>query len=153
MCENSEVKQNSEEPRATVPHSQGIPGYDYSPRTAEDRVRWGAEAERRGHAYQIFVDGYQHNKPKEGTLYVAQSNDEAKERGYCIAIVDCGRMDGISLMEPLSDYATHAFIIRHLKTGRIIWNYTPPTPEEVEAGKYTSCRKLLGLEWMFDRQS
>jgi hypothetical protein len=112
----------------------GIPGYDREAITAEDWQEYRQEAERRGHIYQLFVDGYDHPNPEEGILFRApyeDSDESAKRDAYKRAWDISAHLDRNPSIEP--HYPTHGYKLYH--QGKLIADYTPPNPEDVKSGK------------------
>jgi len=110
------------------------------------------EATKAGCVYQLMVEGY--DKPgEEGTLYYATNDLDAKKDGYKLAgyFSDC--MTGLPCVEAAlisPDYVPHPFVIIHYGTGRVLWKYTPPTPDDIVNGNYYSAIKNTGLAWAYD---
>lgn len=109
-----------------------IPGYDRDVVTMEDLHAFRKDAERRGHVYELFIDGDPPTKKGEGIIFGAKTENEAKISAYrrawriSIDIDDFDIVDG-------PQYPTHGYKLYH--QGRLVVNYIPPNPEDVASGK------------------
>ena len=83
-----------------------IPGYDRDVRTREDLFAFRAEAERRGEAWELRIEGHPYfgYDAKEGIMFHAKSLQEAEEYARSSA-KDTARMlrTGESYMEPTTE--------------------------------------------------
>lgn len=108
--------------------------------TAEDWRRCRAAAERRGHVYELRVkgDAIAGYDVETGMLFHATSDEAAMERAYKSAWFKCLRIDNVDIengeYHDYPKYVTHPYRLLH--QGRLVYEYTPPTPEEVAARKY-----------------
>jgi len=111
-----------------------IPGYDRPAVTFEDVQEYRKEAERRGHVYQLFVDGDDklYSNPEEGTLFQAESDEEAMQFAYQWARNSSCKLDGSDIINGLH-YPTHGYKLFH--RGRLVADYVPPNPEDVASGR------------------
>jgi len=144
--------------------SQNRPLSDYDPTYVpfDQRRSLLKEAVKAGCVYQLLVEGYDKHG-EEGSLFYAPNDDEAKRTGYNQASVCSIRMTGLSYgegceLEP--DYVPHSFTIHHVvavenkqvSVDRIVWRYTPPTPDDIVNGVYFSLKKSSDVAWLFEDQ-
>jgi len=110
-----------------------IPGYDKNAVTLEDWREFREEAERRGHVYELFIDGVPLTKNGEGILYMAKSDDEAIRSAYHRAWSRSCDLDGIDWLRTKIYHPTHPYKLYH--QGEQIVDYVPPNLEDVKCGK------------------
>ena len=71
------------------------PGYDRPAISLEDVQEFRQEAEKRDHAYELIIDGIPLTKNNEGTMFMAESENEAIQSAYWQAWIKSCRLDKI----------------------------------------------------------
>jgi len=123
---------NAELPQDTAaPESHVEMDWDNPPIEREANERFLAEARRQGRGYRLVVEGY--HQDGIGTLFVAPNDQAAMWDAHITAYFWSRRADGHP--ENDTDYPTHPYKLYHRDSGRLVKDYTPPTPEEVTTGK------------------
>ena len=85
-----------------------IPGYDREIITEQDKQEFFEEAERRGHIYNLFIDGQDNpSRMKDGAIFQADSLEEAKQMAYREAWRESNRLDGTDGIDYIARNASY----------------------------------------------
>jgi len=101
--------------------------WDNPPMDKEKFNEFVEEARRQGCGYKVIVEGYDHPADPEGTWFIAKDDKMATEFAYSLARLSSQEADRSNWLQ----YPTHPYKLYHRDSGRLIDDYTPPTPDEI----------------------